>query len=65
MPTALTPTLDKRTTLYSLPCCPPNGRFRPTLRGHNSGPFGRYDPKFRLHPAYVMPSLRSMPQFGL
>ena len=53
-----------RATHNSLPC-PPIGRFSLTLRGHNSGPFAGYVLKFRLYPAYVMPSLRSLPQFGL
>ena len=52
-------------TLHNSLPCPPIGRFSLTLRGHNSGPFARYVLKFRLYPAYVMPSLRSLPQFGL
>eukprot|EP00964_Phaeocystis_antarctica_P123558 scaffold87243_cov30-Phaeocystis_antarctica.AAC.1 len=44
---------------------PPYRRFRPTLRGHNSGPFEFYALKFGLYPECAMPSVRSMPQFAL
>eukprot|EP00964_Phaeocystis_antarctica_P156389 scaffold126010_cov30-Phaeocystis_antarctica.AAC.1 len=41
-------------THNSLPY-PPCRRFRPTLRGHNSGPFCFHDLKFGLYPECVCP----------
>ena len=44
------------------PAYPPLARFGPTLDGHNSGPFPLHSCKFELYPAYLTPSVSSVPQ---